>query len=139
MDLTAGQAAHTDLESVDITAQQREAVDQLFEATERSFREKQAASVRRDWCNPIPGERKVETLQSFLKAFHDESTMEITTCSVCYIKKKPGDLSDVDWKRAVPAEILPAMTSLLACKKCFPERDGENVVPICFTCRAAFD
>jgi hypothetical protein len=92
MDLTAGQAAHTDLESVDITAQQREAVDQLFEATERSFREKQAASVRRDWCNPIPGERQVETVQSFLKAFHDESTMEITTCSVCYIKKAKRSL-----------------------------------------------
>jgi hypothetical protein len=55
------------------------------------------------------------------------------------MKKKPRDLDHVGWKKAVPLEIQPAMTSPLACKRCFPEQEGENVVPICFTCRAAFD
>jgi hypothetical protein len=55
------------------------------------------------------------------------------------MKKKPRDLGHVDWRRAVPANILPAMTSLLACRSCFPEGDDEAVVPICFACRAAFD
>ena len=120
-------------------AQQKEALDRLVQAAEQSFQEKQAASTRRDWCNPIPAERKVDTVQAFLKAFHDENTMEIATCSVCYTKKQPQDVDHVNWKRAVPAGIQPAMTSLLACKACFPEGDGEAVVPICFTCRAAFD
>ena len=31
------------------------------------------------------------------------------------------------------------MANLLAYKKCFPEEDSQAVVPICFTCRAAFD
>jgi hypothetical protein len=72
------------------------------QAAERSFREKQAASDRRDWCNPIPVERKVDTVQAFLKAFHDESTMEIATCSICYVKKKPRDLDHADWKGRFP-------------------------------------
>jgi hypothetical protein len=58
-----------------MSAQRREALDQLVQEMERSFQEKQAASVRRDCCNPIPAERKVGTVQAFLKAFHDESTM----------------------------------------------------------------
>jgi hypothetical protein len=120
-------------------AQQREALDQLVQAAERSFQEKQAASDRRDWCNAIPAERKVDTVQAFLKAFHDESTMEIATCSVCYVKKKPRDLDHADWKGAIPVEIQPAMTSLLACEGCFPEQEGENVVLICSTCRGALD
>jgi hypothetical protein len=119
-------------------AQQKEALDRLVQAAERSFQEKQAASIRRDWCHPIPAERKVDTVQACLKAFHDESTMEIATCSVCYMRKKPRDLDHADWKRAVPAEILPAMSSLLACKRCFPDGDGVAVVLICSTCRAAF-
>jgi hypothetical protein len=120
-------------------AQQREALDRLVQSAERSFYDKQEASARQDWCNPIPAERKVETVQAFLKAFHDERTMEIATCTVCYVKTKPRDLGRVDWRRAVPVEIRPAMTSLLACKRCFPEGDGEAVIPICVTCQAAFD
>ncbi len=139
MDIAAGQLADAHLASIEMIAQQREALDRLVQAAERSFEEKQAASTRRDWCNPIPAERKVDSVQAFLKAFHDESTMEIATCSICYMKKKPRDLDHVDWKTAVPAEIQPAMTSLLECKRCFPEEDGEAAVPICFTCRAAFD
>ena len=122
-----------------MVAQQKEALDRLVKATELFFQKKQAASVRRDWCNPIPAQRKVGTVQSFLTAFHDENTMEIATCSVCYMKKKPQDLDHDDWKKAIPAEIQSVLTSLLACQMCFPKGDGEAVVPICFTCRAAFD
>ncbi len=125
--------------SVQRVAQQKEMLDRLVQAAERSFQEKQAVSIRRDWCNPVPAQLKVDTVQTFLKAFHDESAMEIATCSVCYMKKKPRDLDHVDWKRAVPAGIRPAITGLLACKRCFPDEDGEADVPICFTCRDAFD
>jgi hypothetical protein len=120
-------------------AQQREALDRFVQSAERFFQDKQAASARQDWCNPIPAERKVETVQSFLEAFHDEDTMEIATCSVCYMKKKPRDLKRVDWRRAIPANIRPAITSLLACKRCFPEGDDEAIVAICVACQAAFD
>jgi hypothetical protein len=122
-----------------MTAQQREALDRFVQFAERFFQDKQAASARQDWCNSIPAERKVETVQSFLEAFHDEDTMEIATCSVCNMKKKPRDLKRVDWRRVIPANIRPAITSLLACKRCFPEGDDEAVVAICVTCQAAFD
>jgi hypothetical protein len=54
------------------TERQKEALDRLVQAAEQSFQEKQMASTRRDWCNPIPAQRKVDTVQAFLKAFHDE-------------------------------------------------------------------
>jgi hypothetical protein len=95
-DRTARQSAHPNLASEEIIARQREALDRLVQSAERSFHDKQAASARRDWCNPIPAERKVETVQAFLKAFHDERTMEIATCTVCYVKKKARDLGHVD-------------------------------------------
>ena len=85
-----------DLTSADMVARQKEALSRLVQAADEAFQEKQAASARRDWCNPIPVQRKVDTVQDFLKAFHDEGSMEIATCSVCYIKKKPQDLDRVD-------------------------------------------
>jgi hypothetical protein len=90
-------------------AQQHEALDRLVQTTERFFQDKQAATARRDWCNPIPAEHKVDTVQAFLNAFDDEATMEIATCTVCYMKKKPQDLGHVDWRRAIPANIRPAI------------------------------
>ncbi|KAM0272852.1 hypothetical protein ACHAQH_008566 [Verticillium albo-atrum] len=85
-----------DPRAAQVVAQQREALGRLAQAAERAFQEKKTASDQRDWCNPIPAERKVDTVQAFLKSFHDESSMEIATCSVCYMKKKPRDLGDVD-------------------------------------------
>ncbi|RXG41776.1 hypothetical protein VDGE_30528 [Verticillium dahliae] len=55
------------------------------------------------------------------------------------MKKKPRDLEEVDWKKAIPVEMRPTMEGLLACKRCFPEETGRPTVPICLTCRAAFD
>ncbi|KAK7418113.1 hypothetical protein QQZ08_011368 [Neonectria magnoliae] len=107
------QAALPDLVSTDMIMRQKEALGTLMQAVEQSFQEKQAASNRRDWCNPVPASRKIDTVQSFLKAFHDEGSMEIAVCSVCYLQKKPRDLDHVDWKRALPDEIRLAMTNLL--------------------------
>ena len=87
----------------------------------------------------MPIERKVSTMQAFLQAFHDESTIEIAACSVYYIQKKPRDLDYAGWKQAIPDEIRSTMTNLLACKKCFLEGDSQAMVPICFTYRAAFN
>ncbi|KNB04788.1 hypothetical protein FOXG_19406 [Fusarium oxysporum f. sp. lycopersici 4287] len=137
--IPAQQAAPPDLMSMEMIMRHKEALRRLMQPVEQSFQEKQAASNRRDWCNPVPANRKIDTVQSFLKAFHDEGSMEIAVCSVCYLQKKPRDLDHVDWERALPDEIRSAMTNLLACKRCFPEGDGETVVPICFSCRAAFD
>ena len=133
------QRAFPDLASVEMAARQKEALDRLVQEAENAFLEKQTASDRRDWCNPVPAWRKVETVQAFLKAFHNEDSLEIATCSVCYLKKKPQDLDRTDWKKAIPDEIRSPMAGLLACKTCFPEADGEAIVPICVTCRAALD
>jgi hypothetical protein len=130
----AQQTAFLDLASAQMHTWQREALDRLVEAVEQSFYEKQAASERRDWCNPIPAETKVESAQDYLKAFHDKSTMEITTYLGCYLKTKPCDLDYVDWKRLFPDEIRHVVSSLLVYKRCFLDGDGEVVVLICFTC-----
>ena len=90
--MTAWQPARANLASAETIAQQRKALDRLVQVTEQPFQEKQAgpASARRDWCNPILAERKIDAVQAFLKAFHDENKVEIATCSICYMKKKPS-------------------------------------------------
>ncbi|KAK0710682.1 hypothetical protein B0H67DRAFT_646120 [Lasiosphaeris hirsuta] len=137
--MSTGPSVPHDLTTAEMVARQKEALDRLVQAAEQSFQEKQVASTRRDWCNPIPVQRKVDTVQAFLKAFHDEETMEIAACSVCYLQRRPRDLVCVDWRRAVPHEIQPIMAGVLGCRRCFPEEDGEAVVPICHTCQATFD
>jgi len=96
-------------------------------------------SACRDWCNPIPPEGKVDIVQAFLKAFHDEDSSEIALCSVCRMQKKPRDLKSVGWRAAIPANIQSAMVSLFACRRCFLEEDVGAGVPICLTSPAAFD
>jgi len=132
------QSGHRNLTSAEMVARQKEALERLVLAAEEGFREKQDASSTRSWCNPVPLQRKVDTVQSFLRAFYDESSMEIATCSFCYLKTKPCDLEHFNWKE-IPVEIQPTMISLLECKRCFPEEVGEAMVTICSTCRVAFD
>ena len=84
-------------------------------------------------------ERKVQTVQAFLKAFHDEGSLEIATCAVCYVKEKPQELVYIDWRLAITGEVRTAMSCLLECKECFSDQESEAVVPICLACRAALD
>lgn len=84
-------------------------------------------------CSPRPSSATAIPLASTYRS------AEIATCSVCYLQKNPRDLDYVDWKKAIPAEVISAVTGLSICKKCFPGGDGEAAVPICFTCRAALD
>ena len=54
-----------------MVARQKEARDQLVQAAGVCFQGEQAASARRDWCNHVPKERKVEAVQSFIRWRHD--------------------------------------------------------------------
>ncbi|KAK8011882.1 hypothetical protein PG989_000142 [Apiospora arundinis] len=125
--------------TLETIAQLKVALSRVLAAADKAFEEKQAASDRREWCEPIPLERKVETVRSFLKAFHDEDDMEIAVCSVCYLQKRPRDLDRVDWRTAVPEQIRLALADTFACKRCFPEEGSGVVVPVCVRCREAFD
>jgi hypothetical protein len=118
-----------DLTSAQMVARQKEVINRTFQAAEQSFCERRAASNRRDWCNRVPQERKVDTVQSFLKAFHDEESVEIGTCSICYMKKRPQDLDHADWKRVICGEIRATMASLLVYQRCFPETDSQGIMP----------
>ncbi len=87
----------------------------------------------------MPIERKIDTVQAFLKAFHDENSIEIATYSICYVQKRPQDLEKTNWKKAVPKEIRTTISGILGYQRCFPEGDGEVRVPICLSYQAAFD
>ena len=119
--------------------EQEAAVGQLLAAADASFEQNWEASERLDWCSPVPLARKVETAQAFLQAFHNEETLEVATCAVCYLKREPRDLDRVDWRRAFPANVRRVMPGLLACKSCFPDDDASAVVLICSKFRTAFD
>lgn len=131
--------AFPNLASEEMVAQQKEALNRLAQAADWSFQGKQAASARCDWCNPVPVQRKVDTVQSSLKAFHNQDSMEIAACSVCYLQNKPRDLVCIDWHKPIPGEIQSTMAGVLGCRRCFLEAGNEAKVPICYTCRAAFD
>ena len=129
---------HADEEAATV-AEQKDALVQVIRAADKAFQEKKTASDRRECCEPIPLKRKVDTVQSFLRAFYDEEDMEIAICSVCYLQKKPRDLERVDWRTAVPEPIRLQIPDLFTCKRCFPLGGEEVAVPVCYQCRRALE
>ena len=95
------------------------------------FAEKEWLSQEQRWCTAIPLDRKVSTVQSFYKAFHDLRTLPIATCMVCYRKYGRGELEDIscEWWVASFGSTLPC--SPFQCRRCFPL--GQSV-PSCSDC-----
>ncbi|EXK77373.1 hypothetical protein FOQG_17914 [Fusarium oxysporum f. sp. raphani 54005] len=97
----------------------------ILQALEVEFTEKERLSHRQEWCEPVPHERKVKTVQNFYKAFHDMKTLPTLTCLLCYRKYGAVELEDVgwDWWTAIP--IKKPADSPFKCPRCFPA--GHNI------------
>jgi len=93
---------------------------------DEEFAEKQRLSEGQLWCTPIPDERKVSTVRSFYTAFHDNGTLPICTCAICYQKYARAELEELDWNHWVRSTVDKREGSPFACRLCFSP--GEKIL-----------
>ncbi|EJT68997.1 hypothetical protein GGTG_13394 [Gaeumannomyces tritici R3-111a-1] len=89
------------------------------------FAEKVRLSEGKEWCVPVPHERKVKTVEAFYKAFHNTRTLPILTCMFCYRKYSRAELEDVKWEWWMASSIKKRDGSPYKCIRCFPV--GERI------------
>jgi hypothetical protein len=112
-------------------AERAQDVASVLQALEAEFEEKERLSHGQEWCEPVPHERKIKTVQNFYKAFHDVETLPILTCMFCYRKYGAVELEDVEWEWWTACPIEKQDQSPFKCLLCFPV--GEKI-PGCVDC-----
>jgi hypothetical protein len=113
----------------------QEAVKVMDERWDQRVRD----SAKHTWSEARPGELQLETARDFYNMMHDESTMEIAHCVVCYEQKAPIDV--VDWSWAVLEPLYRQVERCLtrqdlehfSCRQYFP-REGADVFSVCKDC-----
>ncbi|KAH7115418.1 hypothetical protein B0J13DRAFT_207705 [Dactylonectria estremocensis] len=111
--------------------ERREDVASVLRWLEEEFAEKERLSYSKEWCVPIPQERKASTVQAFYRGFHDADTLPVWSCRMCYRKCGKGELKDISWDAWVSSSVEKRDDSPLSCRNCFPEGNG---IPTCAEC-----
>ena len=76
----------------------KDLVDARVQFEDDRWLQKQRDSDSRAWCKPVARELQLDTVQSFYKAMHDETTLEIEYCVVCGLQKASKDLEEYIWE-----------------------------------------
>ncbi|RKK84509.1 hypothetical protein BFJ68_g17351, partial [Fusarium oxysporum] len=111
-----------------------EDVASVLRCLDEEFAEKERLSLDKEWCTPVPQERKLSTVQAFYSAFHDTETLPIWTCAVCYWKCGKSELEDVSWDQWESSSVEKRDGSPLTCRKCFPIGGRILACPECVSC-----
>jgi hypothetical protein len=114
-------------------------VEQTVQALDNSWHKKAQYSADRTWCKPVSREIQLRTVQAFHNAMHDESTLEVGHCVVCYQQQAPKQLIDYAWAEFetlysdVRERIPPQDREHFLCHQCFP-RETSARFPVCTDC-----
>ncbi|KAH7302897.1 hypothetical protein B0I35DRAFT_517610, partial [Stachybotrys elegans] len=112
----------------------KEDVASVLRCFDEEFDEKERLSYNREWCTPIPTEKKVATVQAFYKAFRDDGTLPLQTCLVCYRKFGKGELKEISWDQWATGSASKSDKSPFACQGCFPTGEVIMACSECVSC-----
>ena len=102
---------------------------------------KKMDSEARTWCEPVTRETQLDSITSFYKAMHDDSTMELEHCVLCGLQKAAVQLRPYSWStlnslyEQIRDDLSPAGQEHFQCSQCFP-RDATDIA-ICEDCEDA--
>jgi hypothetical protein len=119
-DPTRHKRAKTSTRTEKCIEEQADELRSVLSWLEDEFAEKEWLSQEHRWCAPIPTDRKVSTVQSFYRAFHDVTTLPIETCMVCYRKYARAELDDISWDQWAASFGRSEEGVLFRCRSCFP-------------------
>ncbi|KAH8751665.1 hypothetical protein F5883DRAFT_377966, partial [Diaporthe sp. PMI_573] len=110
------------------------AIESMLDEIDQVFNEEKIASERSDWCNEVPRELKIETIQSFLTAMHDKSTLPTKTCAICLVQTPARDMRSFSWQIEMSQPLKANLSDKTKCRKCFPTDQSNNNADICSRC-----
>ncbi|KAL6411731.1 hypothetical protein AUP68_04105 [Ilyonectria robusta] len=113
---------------------QAEDLASVLRFLEDEFAVKESLSNEQTCCTPIPHEKKVSTVRTFYKAFHDVDTLPIWTCMLCYRKRTKKELRDVTWDQWMSSCVEKKNRSLFLCWGCFPVGETFSACAECACC-----
>jgi hypothetical protein len=107
-------------------------VQSILNQLESDFEEKRRLSHPEHCFHPVSDSMKRSTVKSFYKAFHDQTTMPLETCTFCYCKFSEKELNDISWCEELHTEEERQQFPQTKCRRCFPL---DQVVSICNECK----
>lgn len=112
----------------------RVAISNILSHIHQEFDQEKNSSVQRQWCNEVPRGLKLETVQSYLRAMHDESTLPTESCAICLIQNAPTDIRRCQWQSQFSALLKQSLAAKIQCTTCFPTDQNDGYTRICKDC-----
>lgn len=124
--------------------ERKKSLHEVLKAMDERWEQRVRDSAGHTWSEPRPRELELETVCDFYNKMHDENTMELTHCVVCYEQKASVDVSDWKWTvfeplyRQAETRLTRQDREHFACRQCFP-REGPDGFPVCQDCSHALE
>ncbi|KAH6960093.1 hypothetical protein BKA56DRAFT_456277, partial [Ilyonectria sp. MPI-CAGE-AT-0026] len=124
--------------------ERKKSLHEVLKAMDERWEQRVRDSAGHTWSEPRPRELELETVCDFYNKMHDENTMELTHCVVCYEQKASVDVSDWKWTvfeplyRQAETRLTRQDREHFACRQCFP-REGPDGFSVCQDCSHALE
>lgn len=118
----------------------REAIQQLLRAQDDEFNRRLVDSETRQWCNRVPRELVLSSVQSFYQDLQSRTTLATGHCHLCQQMTAPDDFLREPWQGLLPQgstiRSLVETSGALECGECFPVSPVIGVL-FCSSCYKA--
>ncbi|KAK1634961.1 hypothetical protein BDP81DRAFT_289329, partial [Colletotrichum phormii] len=132
-----------DITSLDEMDQRRKGLfNRTVEELDARHAQRLEDSSNHTWCRPVTRETALEKVKAFHEAMHDDNTLDVDHCKLCYLQRAPTELTDYTWAEAGPLlqqiedKIPQRDRDHLSCYECFP-RNTPTTFPLCSECHTA--
>ncbi|KAF6787320.1 hypothetical protein CMUS01_16460, partial [Colletotrichum musicola] len=92
-----------------------DAIPDVLQRLEEDFARKVALSENAAWATPVSIATKVDTVQSFYKAFTDSSTLPLETCRLCYRKFGNSELVQIPYETWKNSHRMQSSSRVVPC------------------------
>lgn len=112
----------------------REAIATILSQIRQDYDEERIASDQSQWCDQVPRDLKLETVQSYLKAMYDETTLPTESCAICLIQTPPKNIRNCQWQTQLSPILKQFLSAKIRCQLCFPTDPTNSHAKICDDC-----
>lgn len=118
----------------------REAIQQLLRVQDHEFNRRLLDSETRQWCNRVPRELVLSSVQFFYQDLQSRTTLATGHCHLCQQMTAPDDLLREPWQGLLPQgsaiRSLVETSGALECRECLPVSPVIGVL-FCSSCYKA--
>jgi hypothetical protein len=112
----------------------REAIATILSQIRRDYDQERIASDQSQWCDQVPRDLKLETVQSYLRTMYDETTLPTESCAICLIQTPPKNIRKCRWQTQLSPILKQFLFAKTQCRSCFPTDQSDGYAEICDDC-----